>query len=250
MTARNDRNARTALTALTALAALAAAAALVVLWPDVARTGRDLSAPGPRITSVGADRFVAQLAGGALWLLAAWVAVGLLTVGGAQLPGACGRLSGQLGRIVVPRVIASLLAGSAGVGVLLAPVAAGAVPSPVWPSAPAPHSSSSSAPAPVWPSTVQPATPSPAPASRPSTGHRTAPAGPGRDAAAERVQPGDSLWLLAARRLGPDATTARVAAYWPQIYAANRHVIGADPSLITPGQRLTEPVPTSQEPTS
>jgi hypothetical protein len=227
-----------------------AAAALAVLRSDAAAAGRDLSAPGLRIDSFGADRFVAQLAGGVLWLLAAWVIIGLLAIVGAQLPGTCGRLSGQVGRIVVPRVVATLLAGSAGVGVLLAPVTAGATPSPVWPSAPAPHSSSSPAPAPVWPSEieVQPATP-PA-ASTPPAAHRTAPAKPGHGGSAESVQSGDSLWLLAARRLGPDATPAHIAEYWPEIYAANRNVIGDDPSLITPGQRLDEPAPTIQESTS
>ena len=56
-----------------------------------------------------------------------------------------------------------------------------------------------------------------------------------------RVRPGDSLWLIAAHRLGPDASDADVAADWPRWYAANRAVIGDDPSLIEPGQVLQAP---------
>ena len=60
------------------------------------------------------------------------------------------------------------------------------------------------------------------------------------------VQRGDSLWRIAARRLGTaDAapTSGAVAAYWPCIYRANRQLIGADPNLILPGQRLVIPEP-------
>ena len=48
------------------------------------------------------------------------------------------------------------------------------------------------------------------------------------------VVPGDTLWDIAARRLG-------AARSWPAIYALNRDVIGPDPGVITPGQRLTLP---------
>ncbi|NYJ00472.1 hypothetical protein HNR19_001170 [Nocardioides thalensis] len=56
-----------------------------------------------------------------------------------------------------------------------------------------------------------------------------------------RVRPGDSLWAIARSALGPDATTAEVAAHWPRLYRANRRVIGDDPDLIHPGQRLDVP---------
>jgi LysM repeat protein len=49
-----------------------------------------------------------------------------------------------------------------------------------------------------------------------------------------RVVPGDTLWDLAARRLGAGSS-------WPAIYALNRDVIGPDPGVITPGQRLVLP---------
>ncbi|NMR20807.1 LysM peptidoglycan-binding domain-containing protein [Cellulomonas fimi] len=55
------------------------------------------------------------------------------------------------------------------------------------------------------------------------------------------VQPGDSLWSIAARHLPPDATDAQVAATWPQWYETNRQLIGADPDVIRPGAVLSPP---------
>jgi len=68
------------------------------------------------------------------------------------------------------------------------------------------------------------------------------------------VKPGDSLWSIAARELGPDASAEAIAARWPEWSAANRQVIGSDPDLILPGQVLRTPAaatghvpPTHQE---
>ncbi len=55
------------------------------------------------------------------------------------------------------------------------------------------------------------------------------------------VAPGDSLWSISARWLGPDATVRQVAAGVERIYALNRGRIGADPNLIFVGQRLALP---------
>ena len=55
------------------------------------------------------------------------------------------------------------------------------------------------------------------------------------------VQAGDTLWGLAARSLGPDATDAAIAAEWPRWYAANAPAIGPDPDVLLPGQVLTVP---------
>lgn len=57
------------------------------------------------------------------------------------------------------------------------------------------------------------------------------------------VRPGDSLWAIAARHLGPHASNAQIAAEWPRWYRANRAVIGSDPSLIHVGTRLVVPHP-------
>lgn len=51
---------------------------------------------------------------------------------------------------------------------------------------------------------------------------------------------GDSLWSIAASH----PTNASVDRRWRAIWAANRDVIGDDPDLILPGQRLTLPTPT------
>jgi len=56
------------------------------------------------------------------------------------------------------------------------------------------------------------------------------------------VRRGDSLWSIAARHLPAGATDHEIAAAWPRWYAANRTVIGPDPDLLRPGQRLVPPV--------
>jgi nucleoid-associated protein YgaU len=55
------------------------------------------------------------------------------------------------------------------------------------------------------------------------------------------VRAGDSLWSIAARELGPNASAEAIGARWPEWYAANRQVIGSDPDLILPGQVLRIP---------
>ncbi len=56
------------------------------------------------------------------------------------------------------------------------------------------------------------------------------------------VRRGDTLWDIAARYLGRDATDSAVAAEWPRWFQANQDVIGDDPDLILPGQRLRPPI--------
>ena len=86
-------------------------------------------------------------------------------------------------------------------------------------------------------------TPSPSP---PEAGHLAA--SPQRSPAASRtagreveVRPGDSLWTLAARELGPRATDLEIARFWPRWHTANRAVIGEDPDHLLPGMVLTVP---------
>jgi nucleoid-associated protein YgaU len=64
---------------------------------------------------------------------------------------------------------------------------------------------------------------------------------PGDDAETIVVRQGECLWSLSARSLGPRATTAEVAAAWPRWWAANRDLIGADPDVLHPGERLRVP---------
>jgi len=68
-------------------------------------------------------------------------------------------------------------------------------------------------------------------------------AGSGSAAATYTVRPGDTLWAIAAGYLPAGVVApAEITAYWHQVFAANRAVIGADPDLIRPGQRLVIPV--------
>lgn len=74
-------------------------------------------------------------------------------------------------------------------------------------------------------------------------------AAPDRDATrAHVVAAGDSLWSITADTLAqglqdgePSGEAAAIAEAWPELYDANRDVVGSDPSLIRPGQELTIP---------
>jgi hypothetical protein len=55
------------------------------------------------------------------------------------------------------------------------------------------------------------------------------------------VSRGDTLWAITAEWLGPGASDQDVASAWPAVFALNRDVIGHDPGLIEPGQRLLLP---------
>ena len=68
--------------------------------------------------------------------------------------------------------------------------------------------------------------------------HRTA---TGPHPAVRLVRPGDCLWHLAQADLPAGASAAQVTTRWRAIYRLNRAVIGPDPDLIQPGQRLVLP---------
>jgi len=55
------------------------------------------------------------------------------------------------------------------------------------------------------------------------------------------VQPGDTLWSIAAHHLGTAATSADIDAAWHRWFAANRTVIGNNANHIAPGQLLNPP---------
>jgi nucleoid-associated protein YgaU len=187
--------------------------------PQPGELARDLAAPRAWVASVGADEAAATLGGAALWCAAAWFAVGLVAALLGHLPGTPGRLAGVAARAVLPKLIYRIVAGTAGVGVLLTPLSAEArtaLPSPTWPVS-----------VPSLPAPSVPAAPSVQSVPRPD--------------APIQVRTGDSLWRIVATRLGTKATDADVAAAWPRAYAANRAVIGADPDLLMPGQSLHLP---------
>ena len=129
-------------------------------------------------------------------------------------------------------------------GASTAPVAARAQPAPAGPwnvlpeaAVPSPTAAATipvpAAPEAAWvPGTPPPAT---GPLVRQPTRVEALPPG------AVGVRPGDSLWSIVARHLGPGATDLEIAEAWPQWYAANANVIGSDPDLIRPGQLLVPP---------
>ncbi len=66
------------------------------------------------------------------------------------------------------------------------------------------------------------------------------------------VRSGDSLWSIAADRLGPAADNRQIAEAWPRWYEANSTLIGTDPDQIQPGWELLVPddIPHTDSPTN
>jgi hypothetical protein len=125
--------------------ALADAGSLAWLQPHVSVVGH-VTHLRAWVAQVGADRAVVEVCLAAMWLLAVWVAVGITAGVAAALPGAAGRLGAAAMRIVLPRALYRIVAGAAGLGVLVTPglAAASAAPS-------APPSASTPTPTPEWP---------------------------------------------------------------------------------------------------
>jgi nucleoid-associated protein YgaU len=227
------------------VAALAAtdAAVLLTMSPDWTQLATDLSAPHHWLARVGADKAALTVVGAASWCVALLLAIALGLATAAALPGRGGALARAVADRLLPAVLMRALAAVAGVSVLIAPVAASgttprggahpgpAVPAPRWPVDPQPGALQIG-----WP--TDPPTPPP---QHPDPRHAASPAAPADAVASVRVQPGDSLWVIAARRLGQHASDADIAGAWPRWYAANAQVIGDDPSLIRPGEVLRAP---------
>ena len=55
------------------------------------------------------------------------------------------------------------------------------------------------------------------------------------------VRPGDTLWSIAADDLPEGSAAQRITGRWRAIYASNSALIGPDPDVIVPGQRLRLP---------
>jgi hypothetical protein len=202
----------------------------------------------------GADAVALEISRVALWAVSAWIGLGLIATSASGTPGLRGRVARAVVRRCLPEIGRRMIASTLGTGLVLAPIApagAGAVTtggSPVS-ARPALHQTLNDharnrvafAPDVGWPgSRVDPAPDVPWPTT-PST---PAPPDPPSTADTDRhvtVRPEDSLWLIAARRLGPSASPAQIAAAWPGWYHANADVIGPDPNLIRPGQILIDP---------
>lgn len=134
-------------------------------------------------------------------------------------------------------LVRRIAAGAVVAGLTIAPVAAAAPSAPDdlgWQAG----SEESSAPR------AEPAQPAPdvdKPAPAPGETAEDRAAGPSGSSTEHVVGPGDSLWSITATALGPGATDEQIVRAWPLVYETNAERIGADPSLIHPGDALELP---------
>ena len=134
-------------------------------------------------------------------------------------------------------LVRRIAAGAVVAGLTIAPVAAAAPSAPDdlgWQAG----SGESSAPR------GEPAQPAPdvdKPAPAPDEPAEDRAAGPSGSSTEHVVGPGDSLWSITATALGPGATDEQIVRAWPLVYETNAERIGADPSLIHPGDALELP---------
>jgi LysM repeat protein len=236
-----------------------AATGLRMLWPDWPAVAADLAAAQDWTQRVDADQAAGTLAGVALWLVCAWLCVGLVACLASRLPGAGGRAADVLASLVLPRALYRLAVGAVGLGVLAGPVAATAQPAAATPAAATPAAATPAAatpaaaargvvPAPVWPTDTLPAPTLPVETADPAPTRTAADPAPTRPDPNPRapartitVRAGDSLWRIAAAHLPAPTSPQQVAAAWPRWYAANRAAIGPDPNQLVPGQLLRAP---------
>ncbi len=179
---------------------------------------------------------VAVTALGAQALLT-WLALTATLTAGGRLSGRPGIVCRRVLRRIAPAALRRAAALVLGVGLVCGTAGPAAATGPA-PGTPL------SAGVPV--SFDWPAQPSPAPAPATRSSDDAAPgaadrATPRPDPGRVVVVPGDTLWAIAEAHLPAGADAARVAAAWPAWWAANRDVIGTDPDLLRPGQRLRPP---------
>lgn len=186
-------------------------------------------------TAATFDELVGLLAAVVAGALLAWLACVVVVTALSRLPGAAGRRADAVAASITPLVVRRAARLAIGVAITAGPVAgtapaiAGTVGSPI-----ADPGSSDVTGGPALPGVGRPGHPSAGPSrsSGPAVDHQYG---------GVVVTPGDCLWRIAARTLGPNPTNAAIAAEWPRWYEANRAVIGADPDLLHPGMVLRAP---------
>lgn len=261
--------------ALVAVVGLSAAWTLALAW--MAAQSR-VTAPGPAST----DELLALGAASVAVAVAAWLLLGMVLEVLSHVPGRIGRVADVWADRLTPALARRVAAFVLGVGVGVASGPSHAVASPrtagsqvvtAFDSEPrgvvadpgfTPTGSADAriidpgfAPLPADPGFTPHTTPAP---------EATAPPSPGFTPTAPRVRPqvdpgllggrvsqssdgevvvhrGDTLWAIAARHLGSQATDAEIARAWPSWFQLNRDLIGEDPDVILPGQILHVPDP-------
>lgn len=207
---------------------------LAWLTPGPAELAATLRHPQQAALSAGVDVPALAAASTACWLAFCWLVLALAASAGAALPGRCGKLADQVAAVTVPATARRLLAVTLGLTVVAGSTAAPAFADVLPQQRPAPSTLDLD-----WPVAGEPSAPRPAQAAR-------KPSATGADDGSSERRPvvvrrGDSLWTIAQRHVPPGATAAQIAAEWPRWYSANRPVVGADPNLLLPGQRLVPP---------
>lgn len=185
------------------------------------------------------------------WMAACWLTLGFLIVAATTVAGAAGRARGvggaggaldRFARRVAPRPLhrlARLAVGASVVAWGVVPAGGGALAqtAPALPELDRPASSTAIPDTTISDTVISDTVTSPAVTS----GSQASPQSSTDLTDPVIVRRGDTLWDIAAARLGPDPTNAEIAAAWPRWYAQNRQTIGVDPDLIFPGQPLTPP---------
>lgn len=216
----------------TALAGTALAAA-TLSWaaPAPSELIGAVQSPQQWVGLHGADQAVLVVAAGVGWLVLGWLTLGVAVLTATELPGALGGLARLLAAVVLPAALRQGLTLALGIGLVTSSAGLAAAEPPFTPASPSTPGASID-----WP--AQPPTRSdPPPTGPPATGPPTV----GDPIGGVVVQSGDSLWVIAEDRLAPGASDATIWSAVGEWYAVNRAVIGPDPDLIQPGQRLSPP---------
>lgn len=257
---------------LAAASLLAAAAAGSIFLQTARDAGAAIAADGPASPADGILVAVALVG----TILSLWVGLGMALAALSALPGAVGQACSQLADRIAPAAVRKVVAFILGTALTAALLPGTAVartssdaPRPAVvasaPHAVAPHAvralpnladaapdasfrlvtdtprtsdtvrttdAGDAAPGPSWSPEIRASSPAASAHGRPAV----------------VVLRGDSLWSIAARHLGPAATTAEIDAEWHRWFAANRQVIGVDADVIAPGQVLHPPKPAQPGP--
>lgn len=221
-------------TVATAALLIGLAAAVWCLGPDPSSLQPAMRHPQSYVDRVGADQAALTAVCVLCWAVLAWLAVGLAFAAAGALPGIAGRICDATADRLLPVALRRTAAVAVGLSVA---TAGGGAAIALW--QPGDHPGTTMSLAVDWPTNSGIDPDWPVHTERPAAvRHHHAKA---QTADPVPVRPGDCLWDIAAAHLGPGATDVQIARAWPRWYAANRAVIGPDPNLIHPGQRLVPP---------